>query len=241
VVKSTSENAPQNKYRNRKPDDRLKKTSGKTVQGKTVQGKKPAPAKARLTRGKASVRAVFLVGFMGAGKSSVGQALGARLNWTFEDLDDRVERHAGRKVAEIFRDAGEAEFRRAEHAALRSVIGEFNRGAVRIVALGGGAFVQPDNAALLKAANAATVYLEASVAELWQRCCNQASAAGAQRPLLQSKEQFQALHEKRRRSYEQASHRIRTDKRSVEAIAAEIERTLGLKRMPARDEQGDVE
>jgi len=61
---------------------------------------------------------VFLVGFMGAGKSSVGRALGQRLNWVFEDLDDRIEAREGRCVVEIFRDSGESEFRRAEHAAL---------------------------------------------------------------------------------------------------------------------------
>ena len=63
---------------------------------------------------------VFLVGFMGAGKSSVGRALGQRLNWIFEDLDDRIQAREGRTVAEIFRDSGESEFRRAEHAALRA-------------------------------------------------------------------------------------------------------------------------
>ena len=64
------------------------------------------PAKPAGTAG----NAVFLVGFMGAGKSSVGRALGQRLNWVFEDLDDRIETREGRTVAEIFRDAGESEF-----------------------------------------------------------------------------------------------------------------------------------
>ena len=89
---------------------------------------------------------------MGAGKSSVGRALGQRLNWLFEDLDDRIERRERRTVAEIFRDSGEPAFRQAEQAALRHVLEELRGGVARIVALGGGAFAHPGNAALLKAA-----------------------------------------------------------------------------------------
>src|SRR6516225_5616417 len=76
----------------------------------------------------APVRALVLVGFMGAGKTSVGQALSAQLGWRFEDLDDRVEAREGRTVPEIFRDSGEAEFRRAEHAALRELLAESKNG-----------------------------------------------------------------------------------------------------------------
>jgi len=79
---------------------------------------------------------------MGAGKSSVGRALGQRLNWIFEDLDDRIQAREGRTVAEIFRDSGESEFRRAERAALQDVLRELTGGGFRIVALGGGAFVR---------------------------------------------------------------------------------------------------
>jgi hypothetical protein len=66
----------------------------------------------------ARVRAVILVGFMGAGKTSVGRALGGRLGWRFHDLDDRVRAREGQTVADIFRESGETEFRRVEHAAL---------------------------------------------------------------------------------------------------------------------------
>ena len=57
----------------------------------------------------------MLVGFMGAGKTTVGRMLGAQLGWRFEDLDDRIERRERRTVTEIFRDSGESSFRRAEH------------------------------------------------------------------------------------------------------------------------------
>jgi len=184
---------------------------------------------------------VFLVGFMGAGKSSVGRALGQRLNWIFEDLDDRIQAREGRSVAEIFRDAGESDFRRAEHAALRHVLDDLQAGGSRIVALGGGAFVQKENAALLKASNVPTVFLDAPVEELWERCCTQAAQNGAERPLLRSKEQFRKLYEARRQSYAKAPLKIQTGGRPVEQIAAEIAKELGLTEIELRTEQGEVE
>ncbi len=186
---------------------------------------------------------VFLVGFMGAGKSSVGRALGQRLNWIFEDLDDRIEQGEERKIAEIFRDSGEADFRRAEYAALRQVLEELRGGVVkkRIVALGGGAFVQQANAALLQTAGVPTVFLDAPVEELWQRCRSQAEKAATERPLLGNFEQFRTLHQTRRKSYSKAQIKIETGGRDVETIAAEIAETLGLKKIALRTEQGEVE
>jgi shikimate kinase len=202
------------------------------VRGKVPRSKAPAPR---------SANAVFLVGFMGAGKSTVGRALGLRLNWLFEDLDDRIVLREGRTVAEIFRDAGESEFRRAEHAALQQVITELRGGSTRVVALGGGAFVQPANAALLEAAGVPTVFLDAPVDELWQRCRKQASESGAERPLLSSRDRFGELHAARRRTYLKASLKIETAGRTVDAIAAEIAEALGLKKIALRTEQGEVE
>ena len=171
----------------------------------------------------------------------MGRALGQRLNWVFEDLDDRIEAREGRTVAKIFRDSGESEFRRAEHAALQQVLRELRAGGARIVALGGGAFVQKENAALLKASSLPTVFLDAPVEELWQRCCTQASELGTERPLLGSLEQFRKLYEGRRRHYSKASLQIQTGKRAVKTIVSEIAVTLGLNRIAARTEQGEVE
>ena len=184
---------------------------------------------------------VFLVGFMGAGKSSVGRALARRLNWTFEDLDDRIERREGRTVAEIFRDSGEAEFRRAERAALTQILEEQCGGGARIVALGGGAFVQKNNAALLEAAGVPTVFLDAGVEELWRRCCAEASESGAVRPLLKSEDQFRKLYAGRRGGYLMASLKVDTGNRTVEAIAAEIVECLELKKIGLRTGDGESE
>jgi shikimate kinase len=175
------------------------------------------------------VRAVFLVGFMGAGKSSVGRALGEALNCAFEDLDDRIERSEGRSIAEIFRASGEAEFRRLEQRALRQILQEL-AGEIKIVGLGGGAFVQAENAALLEAPGVLTVFLDAPVDELWRRCVQQAERQGLNRPLLQSIEQFRMLCENRRTGYLKASLRIETGSRTVTAIAKEIVEVIRLNR-----------
>ncbi len=95
------------------------------------------------------IRAVFLVGFMGAGKTSVGRALSRRLGWDFEDLDDRIQAREQRTIDEIFERSGEAYFRRAEHEALRELIVGLSS-SPRVIALGGGAFAQAHNARLLQ-------------------------------------------------------------------------------------------
>jgi len=178
---------------------------------------------------------------MGAGKSSVGRALGERLNWVFEDLDDRIERRANRKVADIFRDSGEPEFRRAEYEALQEVLQELRGGVSRIVALGGGAFVQDKNAKLLRDAGVTTLFLDAPVEELWDRCCRQAGELGAERPLHRSKDQFQELYQIRRKKYSGASFRVETGGLAVDTIADEIVQRLKLKSIEIRKVEGEVE
>jgi len=174
-------------------------------------------------------RAVVLIGFMGAGKSSVGRALGEQLGWAFEDLDQRIEGREQRKVPEIFRDSGESGFRRAEHAALKELLSELRAGAERIVALGGGAFVQRQNARLFEDGGIPTVFLDASVEELWRRCRQQAEQQGIERPLLGNQESFRKLYKARRPHYLKASFRQETGGKTVDGIAAEVIQTLGLR------------
>jgi len=178
---------------------------------------------------------------MGAGKSTVGRALGQRLNWPFEDLDDRIERREGRRIAEIFRDSGEPAFRRAERLALEQALAKLRGGVRRIIALGGGAYAQREVAMLIEASGVPTVFLDAPVEELWQRCRQQAADTQAERPLLKDIEQFRQLYDSRRQSYRKASLQIQTGSRTVDAIAAEIAEKLGLERMPLRTESGEAE
>jgi len=170
---------------------------------------------------------------MGAGKSSVGRALGTRLGWAFEDLDERIERRERRKVPEIFRESGELGFRRAEHAALKELLSELRAGA-KIVALGGGAFVQKRNARLIEMGGVPTLFLDADVEELWRRCRQQAEEQGIERPLLGSLDSFRKLYETRRPHYLRASFRQETGGKTVEGIVAEVVRSLGLGRRRGR-------
>jgi shikimate kinase len=179
-------------------------------------------------------RAVVLIGFMGAGKSSVGRALGEQLGWTFEDLDERIERRERRQVSAIFRDSGESGFRRAEQAALRELLRELRAGVERIVALGGGAFVQKHNARLIEAGGVPTVFLDAGVEELWRRCRQQAERQGIERALLGNLASFRKLYEARRPHYLKASFRQETDGKTVGEIAAEVIQALGLDRSRRR-------
>jgi shikimate kinase len=167
---------------------------------------------------------VFLVGFMGAGKTCVGQALGRQLGWQFEDLDDRIQAREAQTIAQIFRSAGEAAFRIAEHEAIRELLSGLGT-SPRVVALGGGAFAQPENAALLEAAGFPIVFLDAPVEELWRRCQQQA----VERPLRRDEPQFRELYAARRPHYLRAGLRVETSGKPIETIAAEVASRLRLR------------
>jgi shikimate kinase len=175
----------------------------------------------------ASPFAFILVGFMGAGKTSVGRILAKKLEWAFEDLDDRIECREGRTVPEIFQEEGEWAFRRCEHAALRELLSELRHRAKKVIALGGGAFVQKENLELIETAGLSTVFLDAPVEELWRRC-NGSGQGAMNRPLLGDMESFCDLYDTRRPYYLKASFTQQTGGKATEQVAAEIIQSLGL-------------
>jgi shikimate kinase len=101
-------------------------------------------------------------------------------------------------------------------------------GPEKVIALGGGAFVNEANAALIEAAKVPTIFLDAGVEELWGRCKRQAAEQEMDRPLLGSAEGFRKLYEKRRPHYLRAWLRQETDGKAVEEIAGELLLALGL-------------
>ena len=119
---------------------------------------------------------VFLVGMMGAGKTSMGKLLAKRLGKTFLDCDHEIERATGVKVTVIFEIEGEAGFRAREAKALV----ELARRKDIVLATGGGAVLSADNRKLL-AENGVVVYLRAAAADLWSRTRHDKN-----RPLLQT-------------------------------------------------------
>lgn len=171
------------------------------------------------------VRAVFLVGFMASGKSSVGQELARRLGWDFVDLDARIEAREHQTVPEIFRDRGELGFRVAETSALRDLLNESPQ-RNRVVALGGGAFVQERNRELLRPWP--SVFLEAPASELWQRSLTD----GVERPLRGDPQQFAQLYAERLPFYRQASFVVQTTGKPLASICVEIEGALQLTGTP---------
>jgi len=166
------------------------------------------------------VRAIFLVGFMGSGKSSVGKELARRVRWDFVDLDAWIESRERRTIPEIFRDHGEPGFRLVETAALCELTESLERDTV--VALGGGAFAQDRNRALIR--HWPAVFLEAPVDELWRRCSEEKDV----RPLRKDREQFVELYAERLPSYRQAAVTVGTAGKDLISICAEIESALQL-------------
>ena len=167
-------------------------------------------------RSRGRVSAVALVGFMGAGKTTVGQELAAQIGWRFCDLDRLIEEREQRTVAEIFQQKGEASFRNMELRLLR----ELTQSGVdsSVLALGGGAFVQAPIQELLARASIATVFLDAPAEELFRRC----EQPGVDRPLRQSLEQFDELYRRRRPEYLKAALCIHTEAKPVATIVQEI-------------------
>ena len=101
---------------------------------------------------------LYLVGFMGAGKTTVARAIGKRTGWRVEDIDQRIESREHRTVASIFSQQGEPYFRQLERLAL----GELLPLRHVVIATGGGTFVEPDNRALMLA-DGAVAWLDLSV------------------------------------------------------------------------------
>jgi len=170
---------------------------------------------------------IALTGFMAAGKSTVGRALAGLLHWQFVDLDSEIERVDGQTIRQIFERRGEAGFRSLESETLRAILAGATRAAV--IALGGGAFVQPKNAALLADGGASVVFLEVPIEQLLQRC--RALSERCQdnpRPLAEDEEAFCRLYDRRLPSYRRANLVVDAAEKTPEEIAGEIARAFRL-------------
>ncbi|MGV3768864.1 MAG: shikimate kinase [Sphingobium phenoxybenzoativorans] len=123
-------------------------------------------------------RPIVLVGMMGVGKSTVGRRLAVRLGLAFVDADEEIEKAAGMTITEMFERYGEAHFRDGE----RRVIARLIEGAPKVIATGGGAFMQADTRALILA-EALAVWLDADIDILVDRVSRREG-----RPLLKGKD-----------------------------------------------------
>jgi shikimate kinase len=155
---------------------------------------------------------IYLVGFMGSGKSTVGRHLARGLGWSFFDIDAEIERAENMAIAEIFAVRGEAEFRRIEAEMVGQHVRWIAHGRPAVVALGGGAFAIPATRELLRE-NGVTVWLDCAFETVARRVAQDPS-----RPLAQDPEQFQALYLARRDIYSLADVRIPVAEEDAEAV-----------------------
>jgi len=143
---------------------------------------------------------VFLTGFMGAGKTTTGRALAARLMQPFIDLDQEIERWSGASVRELFERFGEPEFRRLEREALATLLAA----PPAVIALGGGTLVDPAVHEAVAGAGV-VVWLHPPFAEIVRRI---GALGKADRPLFRDEGQALELYRQRLSSYQRADLRI---------------------------------
>lgn len=170
--------------------------------------------------------AIFLLGFMGSGKSAVARALSRQLDWPLIDLDARIEQEIGVSIAEFFASYGEEAFRQRETRVLSGIPLQN-----AVVSLGGGVPTRAENREMLQSAarmGAIVVYLEATAQTLAERIRRQPG----KRPLIdgagtldldQTRARVEALMDEREAFYREcASFEVRTDEQSIPQIAQVI-------------------
>ena len=161
------------------------------------------------------LRNLALIGFMGTGKSSVGQFVAAHLHFAFLDTDQMIEARAGKSINEIFAQEGEPAFRECE----RQIVQELTARRRTVISTGGGL---PEDAANLESlkSHALVVCLWASPEKIWERVRNQ-----THRPLLHDPDPLAKIREllaARETAYRRADVLINTEMRSVREVAQQV-------------------
>jgi shikimate kinase len=165
------------------------------------------------------MKRIYLIGYMGSGKTTVGQLLARKLNFSFIDLDSYIENRTFKKISEIFAEQGETGFREIEHKMLREVSEMENV----IISTGGGAACFLNNMDLMNSAGE-TIYLHLSVDGLVKRLEN----AKQNRPLIKDKTSeeladfIQSMLQTREKYYTQAKYIIQNENKSAEEVVSEI-------------------
>jgi shikimate kinase len=156
---------------------------------------------------------IYLVGFMGSGKSTVGKILAEKLNMNFIDIDKLIEEKEGMKIKDIFGQRGESYFRELERKQMKAIVNQEGL----VVSTGGGLGANLDNINLMKK-NGDVIWLDVSLNTVLDRLKNDQD-----RPLLkQPIEKIKQLFEERKNVYRLANIRINADKKTPSQIVEEI-------------------
>jgi 3-dehydroquinate synthase len=170
---------------------------------------------------------LIITGFSGTGKSLVAKEIARRLNWDFIDTDDEIVRQSGKPIAEIFRQSGEGKFRELERETIRKAC----RQRQTVIAIGGGAIVDPQNYELL-AKTGLIVCLEAKPETIYERLFREAACSPETevRPLLATDaplERIRELKASRQPYYANVDWTVHTDNLNIGQVAEEVIRGLG--------------
>jgi shikimate kinase len=163
---------------------------------------------------------IVLIGAPGSGKSTVGMALAAHLQWPFVDTDSLIELKESKKITDLFVENGEEYFRKVEFETLKDVLQETSA----VISLGGGAPISQPAQDALVSSNSTIVFLDVALATAAPRV-----GFNRDRPLLlgNPRAQWQALSDQRRPIYEKlATQSIKVDDMTVDEIIAIIESNL---------------
>lgn len=159
---------------------------------------------------------LYLVGFMGSGKSTVGRSLSEELGWCFFDIDQEIEAEQHCTIAQIFAERGEPAFREIESEILRRRVMHIEAGNPCVVALGGGAFVHQPNWEIIEN-NGVTVWLDCPLEIIHTRLGDLST-----RPLASDPVAMRKLFEARRPLYARADFHVRADREDPSEITRQI-------------------
>lgn len=182
-----------------------------------------------------TIRRIVLIGFMGAGKSTVGAMLAQKLGWDFIDTDAVIETRSGIAISQIFAQKGEQAFRSLEVETIREFMGCQNL----VLALGGGAIEAESTRETLGAfAGTYVVFLEAPLDTLIARCLAQPGAA--ERPVLADRERLLQRFIERLPHYRSAHLTVLTEGLTPERVATQVVETVERRRMREAAAEGET-
>jgi len=156
---------------------------------------------------------IYLIGFMGSGKSTIGKILSEKLNMKFVDLDKEIEKQEKMSIPEIFKEKGEKYFRNIE----KNILEKMSKKSNLIVSTGGGVGADIDNLEKMKKTGT-VIWLDVSLDEVFKRC-----EKDEKRPLLdQPYYKIKKLYNERKNIYSKADITVKVDNKSPDEISNEI-------------------